>query len=34
MQHFVAYHNSDRMGRSLHEGDPLALVTSRGADPC
>lgn len=32
MQHFVAYHNSDRMGRSLHEGDPLALVTSRGAD--
>jgi len=29
MRHFIAYHNTERMGRSLNEGDPLTLVTNR-----
>ena len=29
MRHFVAYHNSQRMGRSLHDGDPLGLLTDK-----
>lgn len=29
MRHFIAYHNVERMGRHLHEGDPLALLTNK-----
>lgn len=29
MRHFVAYHNVERMGRKLEDGDPLNLLTKR-----
>ena len=29
MRHFVAYHNTQRMGRSLHDGDALELGTDK-----
>ena len=29
MRHFVAYHNTERMGQSLREGDPLRLLTNK-----
>jgi hypothetical protein len=32
MRHFIAYHNAERMGRPLHEGDPLRLLTSKSVD--
>lgn len=32
MQHFAAYHNTERMGRSLAEADPLRVGTSRRVD--
>lgn len=33
MRHYVAYHNAERMGRSLHEGDPLGLLTNKPVQP-
>lgn len=32
MRHFVAYHNTERMGRLLSDGDPLSLQTNKGVD--
>jgi hypothetical protein len=32
MRHFIAYHNTERMGRPLHEGEPLRLLTSKSVD--
>lgn len=29
MRHFVAYHNTERMGRSLRDSDPLRLLTNK-----
>jgi len=29
MRHFIAYHNTEKMGRSLHEGQPLRLLTNK-----
>jgi len=29
MRHFIAYHNTDHMGRPLHDGDPLRLLTNK-----
>ncbi len=29
MRHFIAYHNTEKMGRELHEGEPLRLVTNK-----
>lgn len=29
MRHFVAYHNTQRMGRPLSDGDPLSLQTNK-----
>jgi len=29
MRHFIAYHNTERMGRPLHDGDPLSLMTKK-----
>jgi hypothetical protein len=29
MRHFVAYHNTEKMGQTLHEGDPLGLLTNK-----
>jgi hypothetical protein len=29
MRHFIAYHNTEKMGRRLHEGQPLGLVTNK-----
>jgi hypothetical protein len=29
MRHFIAYHNTEKMGRSLHQGEPLRLLTSK-----
>jgi hypothetical protein len=29
MRHFVAYHNVERMGRSLEDGDPLRVLSKR-----
>ena len=29
MRHFVAYHNTERMGRSLRESDPLTVLSSK-----
>jgi hypothetical protein len=29
MRHFIAYHNTERMGRPLREGDPLSLLTNK-----
>ncbi len=33
MRHFVAYHNTERMGKSLHEGEPLRLLTNKPVQP-
>ena len=32
MRHFVAYHNTQRMGRPLADGDPLSLQTNKGVE--
>ncbi|MGH7137946.1 MAG: hypothetical protein ACREHD_19530, partial [Pirellulales bacterium] len=32
MRHFVAYHNTERMGRPLSDGDPLSLQTNKAVD--
>lgn len=29
MRHFIAYHNTEKMGRRLHDGDPLRLLTNK-----
>lgn len=29
LRHFVAYHNTQRMGRPLHDDDPLGLLTDK-----
>ena len=29
MTHFVAYHNTEKMGHPLHEGEPLGLLTNK-----
>lgn len=29
MCHFIAYHHTEKMGRSLHDGEPLRLLTSK-----
>lgn len=29
MRHFIAYHNTERMGRSLRDGEPLRLLTNK-----
>lgn len=32
MRHFIAYHNTERMGRPLSDGDPLSLQTNKGVE--
>ena len=29
MRHFIAYHNTEKMGSPLHEGEPLRLSTNQ-----
>ena len=29
MRHFIAYHNTEKMGRPLHSGEPLRLLTNK-----
>lgn len=29
MKHFVAYHNTEKMGRPLHESEPFRLLTNK-----
>lgn len=29
MRHFIAYHNTEKMGRPLHADDPLRLLTNK-----
>jgi hypothetical protein len=29
MRHFIAYHNTEKMGRRLHDGEPLRLLTNK-----
>jgi hypothetical protein len=29
MRHFIAYHNTEKMGRSLYDGEPLRLLTNK-----
>jgi len=29
MRHFVAYHNTEKMGHPLHAGEPLRLLTNK-----
>lgn len=29
MRHFIACHNTEKMGRSLHDGEPLRLLTNK-----
>lgn len=29
IKHFVAYHNTEKMGRPLQEGDPLRVLTNK-----
>lgn len=29
MRHFIAYHNTEKMGRPLNDGDPLRLLTNK-----
>jgi hypothetical protein len=29
MRHFIAYHNTEKMGRPLHDHEPLRLLTNR-----
>ena len=32
MRHFIAYHNTEKMGRQLHESGPLRLLTNKQAN--
>ncbi|HTU19201.1 MAG TPA: hypothetical protein VMG10_14165 [Gemmataceae bacterium] len=32
MRHFVAYHNTEKMGRSLNDGEPLRLLTNKSVN--
>jgi hypothetical protein len=29
MRHFIAYHNTEKMGRPLHDSEPLRLLTNK-----
>lgn len=29
MRHFIAYHNTEKMGSSLHDGEPLRILTNK-----
>jgi hypothetical protein len=29
MRHFIAYHNTEKMGGPLHEGEPLRMLTNK-----
>ncbi len=29
MRHFIAYHNTEKMGHPLHDGEPLRLLTNK-----
>jgi len=29
MRHFIAYHNTEKMGRPLHADEPLRLLTNK-----
>lgn len=29
MRHFIAYHNTEKMGRPLHDSEPLRLLTHK-----
>jgi hypothetical protein len=29
MRHFIAYHNTEKMGHSLQDGEPLRLLTNK-----
>ena len=29
MRHFIAYHNTEKMGRLLHDGEPQRLLTNK-----
>ena len=29
MRHFIAYHNTEKMGRRLNEGNPLGVLTNK-----
>lgn len=29
MRHFIAYHNTEKMGRPLHDAEPLRLLTKK-----
>lgn len=33
MRHYIAYHNTEKMGHPLHQGEPLRLLTSKPVDP-
>lgn len=32
MRHFIAYHNTEKMGRPLHAGEPLRLLTNKSVN--
>ncbi|MGD9854281.1 MAG: hypothetical protein AB7U20_04945 [Planctomycetaceae bacterium] len=32
MRHFIAYHNTEKMGRSLAEGNPFRVLTNKPVD--
>lgn len=32
MRHFIAYHNTEKMGRPLHDGEPLRLLTNKSVN--
>jgi len=32
-RHFVAYHNTERMGRTLQEGNPFRVLTNKSVEP-
>jgi hypothetical protein len=32
MQHFIAYHNTEKMGRPLHDDGPLRLLTNKSVN--
>jgi hypothetical protein len=32
MRHFIAYHNNEKMGRALHEGQPLRVLTNKAVN--
>jgi hypothetical protein len=32
MRHFIAYHNTEKMGQPLHHGEPLRLLTNKSVN--